>query len=101
MQLEAKGTIKYEPGAKKEVTIKAPTVGIEEEIEGVDAIQDLPDLIDLLEGKIKKQVQEGFARPVDVRLGGFSLSCTYFVEPIPNRTLDEFQKEPIKEGAGT
>ncbi|MDD5048061.1 MAG: hypothetical protein PHH09_03965 [Methanoregulaceae archaeon] len=93
MPLEAKGVIKFEPGAKKELIIKAPTLSIEEEVGETDAVRSLPALVDLLEKKIQKKVQEEFARPVIVGLVGYSLSCTYVVEPITNRTLDEFNLE--------
>ncbi len=102
MQLEAKGIIRYEPGAKKELVIKAPAIGLEEEVGGVDdPVLTLAELVELLERKIKMKVQEGFARPVEVRLGGFSLGCVFFVEPIANRTLDEFTREHSSEDDDT
>ncbi len=102
MELEAKGVIRYEPGAKRELLIKAPMVGIEEEVKGVDdPILTLPELVDLLERKIKKQVQEGFARPVEIGLGVWSLSCVFTVTPINNRTLDEFTREHSSEDDDT
>ena len=93
MPLEAKGVIKFDPGAKKVLVIKAPTLSIEEEVKDVNVVRTLPALIDHLEKEIQKKVQEEFARPVIVSLVGYSLSCTYSVEPIVNRTLDEFNLE--------
>ena len=93
MPLEAKGVIKFEPGAKKELVIKAPSLSIEEEVKDVNVVRTLPALIDRLEKEIQKKVQEEFARPVNVSLVRYSLSCIYSVEPIKNRTLDEFNLE--------
>jgi len=93
MPLEAKGTIKFELGAKKEIVIKAPSLNIEEAVDGADAVLDLSRLVDALENRIKNKVQEEFARPVTVTLVGYSMSCTYLVDPIKNRTLDEFNLE--------
>ena len=90
MSLEAKGTIRFDPDAKIELIMKAPTLYIEEEIKNANPQIDLPELIDLLIKRMTDKIQRDFNRPVTCTLQSYSLNLIVSVEPINNRTLDEF-----------
>jgi hypothetical protein len=90
MSLEAKGTIRFDPDAKMELIMKAPTLYIEEEIKIANPQIDLPELIDLLIKRMTDKIQCDFNRPVNCTLQSYSLNLIVSVDPINNRTLDEF-----------
>jgi hypothetical protein len=99
MTLEAKGTIKRENngvGADGKPSIsfsaKAPTLGIDVELP--KWVTSTENAIQFFQELIKEQVQKDFQRPIEIALAGETVSCTYFIDPINNRTLDEFQKQP-------
>lgn len=98
MTLEAKGTIKLEDrgvGADGKAfstfSVKAPTLGIDEDLPKSVTSSDAAVLA--LQEMIRNRVQEDFKRPIEITLGGESISCTYWIDPINNRTLDEFTRE--------
>ncbi len=97
MSLEAKGSIKYELGAKEPYTLKSPAMGLVQTYK--DPVMSVDGLLEELESEVQQAVQQEFARPVKIELIGFSLNAVFDVEGMPNRTLDEFQKQPVKEGA--
>jgi hypothetical protein len=97
MSLEAKASITYNPDAKKELVIRAPTLFIEEEIQSGSPKIDLPDIIDKLLNRVSEKVQRDFNRPVEVNLSSYTVSMVIGVHPINNRTLDEFHKEPVEQ----
>lgn len=97
MTLEAKGTIKLEEKgigvdgkSFSKFSAKAPTLGIDVELP--KDVQSTDAAILHLQDLIKEQVQQDFKRPIEISLAGESVSCTYFIDPINNRTLDEFKK---------
>jgi hypothetical protein len=97
MSLEAKGSITYNPDAKKQLVIRAPTLYIEEEIKSSVSKSDLlPELIDQLLDKMREKIQGDFNRPVNVMLSSYSVNIVASVHPINNRTLDEFQREAVR-----
>lgn len=95
MSLEAKGTIKYDPEAKMDLVIKAPTLYIEEQVQGVDPFSDLNEIIDLLITRITEKVIKDFGRPAVVSVESYTCSLVFTVDPIKNRTLDEFDSDKV------
>ena len=97
MSLEAKGTIKLEEmGVDAEgaifskFSVKAPTLAIEQDLPKDVATADLA--VEVLKRMIKERVQQDFQRPIEITLVGLSISCSFDIDPINNRTLDEFTK---------
>lgn len=88
MPLEAKGSIKYEFGAKEPYILKSQALSLE--LTYKQEPMSIDSLLQTLQSEIQRDIQTEFARPVNIRLIGFSLNAVYEVEGIPNRTLDEF-----------
>lgn len=98
MPLEAKGTVKYEAGAKEPYTLKSQAMGLE--LTYKQEPMSIDSLLSTLEREIQRDIQAEFARPVNIRLMGFSLNAVFEVEGIQNRTLDEFTVEISTAKAG-
>jgi hypothetical protein len=95
MSLEAKGTIKLEEMAVdakgsifSKYSVKAPTLDIDQALPKGVTSADLA--VEEFQRMVKEKVQQDFQRPVDITLIGMSISCSFYIDPIKNRTLDEF-----------